>query len=149
MGRVFTMTVAEFNTKLSGIDILKESQDAIEAVKEIIADLNIEQFKQGKRADGTFMPDYSPVSVSVYGKPEGPIRLYETGSFYSGITVKVEGKVIVLDSTDEKTPMLEKRYIKGSFSNEGGELFGLTDESKEELIPDLLPVLIDKIKSKL
>src|SRR5690242_18820939 len=63
-------------------------------------DLNTDQLFQGKQADGGFLPDYSERSVTVFGKPPGPMRLFETGAFYRGFFVKVEKDKAVFGSTD-------------------------------------------------
>lgn len=87
--------------------------------------LNIEQLQKGQRADGSYLPNYSPVSVLVYGKPAGHIKLYDQGDFYAGITVTIDDEGIELIGRDIKTEMLVTRYGEG--------ILGLTEESLEIL----------------
>lgn len=54
-------------------------------VKQSIADIQREQLRAGERPDGTNFPDYSDVSVNVYGKPAGAIQWYDDGEFYDSI----------------------------------------------------------------
>ena len=54
----------------------------------IIEELIItEQLSKGKRGDGTTLPNYSKRSFEVFGKPEGAIKLFDTGEFYKSIGV--------------------------------------------------------------
>lgn len=105
-------------------------QLSFEAIKPLVEDANILQLQQGLRGDGTNLPNYSPVSVYVYGKPAGPIRLYDQGDFYRGITMRAEFDGIVLEGRDIKTQMLELRY--------GEEILDLTEESIEQIQNDYL-----------
>jgi hypothetical protein len=102
-------------------DVMTDAQDPM-------ADLNAEQINTGQRADGSMMPDYSPVSVDFFGKPAGPIRLRETGKFQAGMYARLQGSSIVFNSTDEKADMLSKQY--------GNQVFGLNDKFKLEAVRD-------------
>ena len=88
-------------------------------------ELNRQQLFQGDRADGSEMPPYSFVSVNFFNKPNGPIRLYDTGDFYRGfIFASKTGKAqfpLFITSTDSKTNELQSRY--------GSQIFGLTSEN--------------------
>lgn len=99
-------------------EIIKEFSPEIE-------DLNAEQLKKGERSDNASLPDYSPTSVSVYGKPPGPIRLYDQGDFWDGIRTKIEEDGFTLVGTDTKTPKLKRDY--------GEEIIGLQKSSIEYL----------------
>ena len=92
---------------------------------EIIEDMIALQLDDGKRGDGESLPDYSPVSVQVYGKPEGAIKLYDQGDFYRGIRLTVGTSAAEIAGTDSKTAELELMY--------GEEITQLSDENKEEL----------------
>ena len=99
------------------------------------------QLQQGVRSDDSVMPEYSFRSVFQYGKPPGPIRLYDTGAFYSGILFDVRKDIFILDSADDKTMMLKKRY--------GPDILGLGTEAKNKYILTLRPVFLNEIKSYL
>lgn len=104
-----------------------------------IEDKNAEQLDKGERADGQVMPDYSPTSVTVYGKPPGPIRLYDEGDFWEGIKTKIMNDGFTLISTDSKTAKLFREF--------GKETVGLQKESIEELEDDFIRAEIeDKYK---
>ena len=84
-------------------------------------DLNNQQLFQGERADGSSLPDYSWVSVNFFNKPEGPIRLFDTGDFYKGFIFANTTFPLSITSTDSKTDDLRSRY--------GAEIFGLNNEN--------------------
>lgn len=103
-----------------------------------VEDFNIFQLQKGERADGSTLPNYSPRSVQVYGKPAGPIKLYDEGDFYRGITLKVVPGGIELVGLDVKTAMLQLRY--------GDDIIGLSEESIDRLMKEYVkPLLEEKI----
>lgn len=110
--------------------ILEGIQKAFVDNDSIVEDLNIEQLDNGKRSDGVILPDYSPVSVEVYGKPEGPIKLKDTGAFRRGISVKIDDSRAELVGKDSKTQMLKDDY--------GDEIIGLSEESTSEFQNDYI-----------
>lgn len=90
-----------------------------------IEDKIIFQLRQGLKGDGSHLPNYSPISVAKFGKPFGPIKLYETGDFYQGLQAKAFGNVLEIDDTDWKDAKLTTIY--------GSEIKALTDQSVQEL----------------
>ena len=135
------VTVAALLAKYERLNVEEQAVKAVTETTPTIEDLNRERMLSGVRADGSIMPDYSPISVSVYGYPPGPIRLKATGDFQRAIKAKVEGANIITDSSDEKSIMLQKRY--------GNEIFGLDKEAKKEYIAILQPVFVGNIKKAL
>lgn len=120
--------------KLASVTIEQEEKFILRVIKEhedVITNMNTDQLFQGIRSDGSEMPAYSKASVEVYGKPDGPIRLFDTGDFYRGFIVHAEKFPVLIDSTDSKTTMLVEgnKYKKGY----GVQIFGLTKENKEDL----------------
>lgn len=108
----------------------------------LLEDMNISQLQRGQRADGITLPDYSERSVREFGKPPGPIRLYDTGAFYRAMNVQVIGKVIDFGNTDRKALKLVERY--------GEPILGLSAENQDYFSREILrPELIKKIKERL
>lgn len=126
-------TIGEVYRKVKQLNIAEVSSKAIDNTKEIIADLNAQQLFKGLRSDGSEMPLYSERSVVEFGKPEGPIRLYDTGAFYRGITVAVQSGKITITSTDSKTEKLFKKY-----ATKRKNIFGLNPQFKREYINEVL-----------
>lgn len=98
------------------------------------------QLSQGLRGDGVELPDYSRVSVSVYGKPPGPMKLYETGEFYQGVEARADSDGVEIIGTDDKTGMLELRY--------GSEIIKLSEENKERILHEVIRIrMLQNIRS--
>lgn len=95
-----------------------------------ISDKIVEQLKRGERGDGSTLPNYSPRSVAVFGKPFGPIKLYETGDYYSGMKADVSEREVTINNTDYKEDMLVGRF--------GPAIQALQQRSKDELKRDVL-----------
>lgn len=140
--------------------LLSQIEDRLDAMKElnkgssevvinilmdydyIVLDLNTEeQLRHGKYSDGTSLPDYSFVSVNVYGKPAGAIKLYDEGDFYDGFNLKKQGKdTAVISSSDSKAQKLEMRF--------GDKIYGLTPENFIEVRDFyVLEEMIDRLKA--
>lgn len=112
-------------------EIFREIASAVE-------DEVIRQLQAGQRGDGTYLPDYSPVSVEVFGKHPGPMTLEDTGAFYRGIMLEVVEAGIRIYGKDIKTDMLELHY--------GEEILDLSEESLENLRRDyVIELLQEKI----
>ena len=132
--------IATIKNKLQNLpsELPRLLQETFEELASTVEDFNIFQLQEGQRADGTFLPDYSPRSVNVFGKPPGPIRLFDEGDFYRGITLKVTSEGIELEGLDIKTEMLQFRY--------GANVIGLSEESIDTLGREyVLPLLREKI----
>ena len=102
-------TLSQLLARIQQIDIAKEVEDAFNDNAWFAEDRNREQLMMGVGGE-RLMPDYSEKSVTKYGKPAGPIKLYETGAFYKGITYKAEDGIVKAFSTDEKNDFLEDMY---------------------------------------
>jgi hypothetical protein len=123
-------------------DIIDITVEVLNENASLIEDMNIAQLQRGERADGQILPNYSPVSVLVYGKPPGPIKLFDTGAFYRGIIARANPKGLEMDNTDSKIGKLANRY--------GDEIIGL-QEQNIELVQEfiLIPELIKKTEQRL
>ena len=113
--------VLELIENLNNLDIEKVVKQSISITAPTIAQLNREQLKSGKRADNSNMPNYSKSSVNLFGKPAGPIMLYETGAFHDSITVQVKGDEVLTTAKDLYN--LSDKYTD--------EIYGLADPQQE------------------
>jgi hypothetical protein len=135
--------VRELALRLKNLNFRQLVVETLIENEEHIVDLNTQQLFQGERADGTVLPDYSWVSVNFYNKPEGPIRLYDTGDFYGGFKLgsksgKAEFPLYII-STDKKSNELQTKY--------GNEIFGLNEENMRGLVQVfILPSIGKKLR---
>lgn len=127
--------------KLDAINVSLSAQVAIENTAGAATEQQRLQLNQGLKANDEFLPDYSFRSVFQYGKPPGPIRLYDTGDFYRGILIDVREDIFILESADPKSNMLQNRY--------GSDILGLGTEAKVNYIRILRPEFVKQIKDYL
>ena len=67
--------------------------------KELL-DLNREQLMSGRKSSGKYLPAYSNRSVEEFGKPTGPILLYDTGEFPESFTITAKGSAYDIQGDD-------------------------------------------------
>lgn len=136
---------AKFLQMVRRINIHDAAQNAIARTGSTFVDLQRDQLYQGLRSDGEpIVPPYSSSTVSrkkKKGQPFDVVTLRDTGSYYSGIAIDVDGDKIRIESSDSKDADLTKKY--------GKNLLGLGPGKRAEYIPTLLPVLIDEIKKQM
>lgn len=99
-------------------------------------------FDEGIRSDGSNLPDYSRRSVEEFGKPNGHIRLRDTGQFYQSFRVKVDkwGLFIAADDVKEDTVLTEAYGI---------DILGLTEENTNILIKMIKRKYLEGLHGKL
>ena len=102
-------TIDDILQGLNNIDILELCEDAINDDANVVEATIKEQLQRGEGGDAP-MPEYSRTSKDFYGKPDGGIRLFETGAFYRGITASAQFGFLEIFSTDSKNEMLEAIY---------------------------------------
>jgi hypothetical protein len=130
--------IADIKKRILNIpELINESiEEAFFDNREQIENMNRDQLRKGKRGDGVTLPDYSRASVVVYGKPAGPIRLFDQGDFYKGITLDVDNDEAHLLGTDEKTDELERTY--------GNSIIELSEENKKIIRDEMIKPTIFK-----
>lgn len=117
--------------------------------EDYILDLNRAQLNdEGVNAQGEEIADYAPYSPYTVarkkkkGQPYDRVTLRDTGKFQAGFTLVVTPKTFRITSTDSKTGALTEKY--------GPYIFGLTPESKDQLIQQiLLPALYEYMEKSL
>ena len=134
----------DYIARLEAVTVESQERDILEIIKSqetIITNLNTDQLFEGERSDGTILPDYSPVSVEAYGKPAGPIRLYDEGDFYRGFFIETDNFPVMFGSRDSKSEMLKNEF--------GKNIFGLTTENLIELNQSYLRTRVQAYYSRL
>ena len=123
------------------LDIEKEAYN--ESVLAQMADLNteVQLMEQGVFADGTDTPDYSPFTIEIKQAKRQPydhMTFRDTGETHSSIEYSFNNGELVANWEDEYE--LEENY---------NDFVGLTQESMDELKPEIAENIRDYILSKL
>lgn len=118
----------------------RQALQVMQAHENIAVGMNTDELWEGKLANGDTLWDYSPISVTVYGKPYGPVRMFDEGDFYRGFFMNAASFPIIFGSKDTKTLTI-MRMVDAHQQNPD-ELFGLTKTNFKELVriyslPDL------------
>jgi len=85
---------------------LKDSKVIDESMSEFLPDitaLNLQQLERGQYVSGVNLPDYSEVSVEVFGKPDGAMTLKDSGDYYESFKSILNNTEILLVSNPIKT----------------------------------------------
>jgi hypothetical protein len=136
-------TILSVLNKVKALDTGKVINDSIDETLPVIEELNRARMQEGIRSDGSVMPNYSFISVTEYGYPDGPIKLKDTGAFQAAIIAERQGEEIIQTSTDDKTNMLVEAYGEEIFGILGVKIF--RNEYKDE---SLLPAIQERISQQ-
>lgn len=147
MGRFIEMA-----NKVKSLTPKRISDELLVIIKKhetIATNLNTDQLFQGEDAKGKKLPNYSDRSVQVFGKPSGPMRLFETGSFYRGFFIRAEKFPAVFESSDLKTGHIAD--LLASKGHNPDDIYGLqkdniTDFARSYVLEDLQKFLRDFIR---
>ena len=108
-------------------ELIKEAREDIsEAANEQnkeLANLNLKQLNEGKKATGESMPEY--VDGSKSPSAPGKIRLRDKSNFQKGFYTFATPSEITFDSSDKKADILNSR-------RDYTPVFGLDDQRREE-----------------
>jgi hypothetical protein len=135
--------INEMMERIQRLDVPTLCEDAFNLNSEIAEDLNREQLMRGEGAKGD-MPEYSFNSKALFDKPDGGIRLFETGDFHRGITFESVSGMIYSYSKDEKNDMLENDPKYAS-----AQPLGLNERSIGELNKVVQPTLVELVEQKI
>lgn len=130
-------TISEAYENVKRLQLRKQVPIILEQSKEEIIALNQRQlYNNSEDSEGTPLRLYSSAGYSFekekrnpnpgYGRPD----LFLHGDFYRGFKVTITPEFYIINSTDSKTKKLIAKY--------GEDIFGLTKESKTELVEERL-----------
>lgn len=143
------MDVGTYTENLKGINIQQLSVEVLKTFEVFLSDLNSQQMRLGLNSQGKPIGYYMSQEYAAWKQrrgslaPSGVVDLFLTGAFQGGLFAQVKTDTILFDSKDGKTKMLDEKYSKN------GNIFGLSDSAKGELITPLLTEIIDRINLKL
>lgn len=126
--------------------IEKEVLVIVKDNEQVATNMNTDQLFSGQDSKGKNLPSYSRRSVEVFGKQDGPMKLFETGDFYRGFFVKADKYPIVFESSDRKTGNIAD--LLESKGHEPDDIYGLnktnlTDFSRSYVLEDFRKFIRD------
>ena len=119
-------------------------------LKSLVISLNLDQLRIGMGSNEEELPDYSPTSINVYGKPSGRWRLYDTGRTYDSFKVVqvTQEYILELAELDIHGEDLQEKV----FAKSNAEIMGLGGESlsilQNEAIPIMQEIILNELLSK-
>jgi hypothetical protein len=125
--------------------------NAVKEQESDVLDLQKDQLNAGLLDKGDAIePPYAPFTVQKKkkkGQDADRVTLRDTGSFYNKQYVKFHRESFEITSRDRKTQKLKRKYDgRGRL---GGDVFGLTDESKMLLGRAILPLIQHEVRDRL
>lgn len=127
---------------LNEVDIWLLSVD--EEVKDLVHVLQVQQLDRGERPDATDFPNYSDVSINVFGKPDSPIKWKDSGYFYNHIKALVDANGIEITNEGTIDEVTGQRIDLELKFNE--EIIGLQQGSLSELIKVIKEKYLQKLR---
>jgi hypothetical protein len=128
-------------------------------VKDYVTKLIKEQLGRGEDGKGESLPDYSTVSIDLYGKPTqnnpfydpsggDSIRLFSDGTFYNSVTVASikKGVALLIAKSQFKGDQGESVDLQAKYGN---DLITLNDESINKLCQFVLPFTIKDVRESI
>ena len=99
-------------------------------------------YRRGQDSEGfELFPSYTPFTVQLKqasGQPTDRVTLFDTGAFYESFYIDWRDTWFEIYAKDSKTPKLAGKY--------GPEIFGLDDNSTQDLIDNLKDPLLERAK---
>jgi hypothetical protein len=105
-------------------------------------------YEQGVTEDNVKIGTYSPFTKEIkeaQGVLSTHITLRDTGAFYESMKIFVNPDNIVIDAEGDKVDFTGQTTNLFEKYNDSGNLLGLTDESWNQMIDKLTPLIISQI----
>ena len=140
-------TVDDMLERVRSVNVLQESQDAIENTREDMILIQQEQMRKGLNADGIPIGFYKRQKYAEMKNAMNPlpglgiVDLELHGDFKRELFAEVRGEEFIIDSADSKTKFLVDKYTD--------KAIGLNDDSLDQYAEVVEPVFQEQIKEKL
>jgi hypothetical protein len=128
--------------KLDSDKILKEIFDREDVKEEVQALQEAQMYVDGVDSKDKSLGNYSDVSVKVFGKPAGHIRVYDTGEFYDSIKIKSEKDQVVISANTIKTAWDGAVDLLDRWP----ALLGLNEKSLSKIRDYIKPLFIEEVR---
>ncbi len=129
--------------KLDRSKILQEIFNREDVKEEVKALQEAQMFVDGVDSKGKSLGNYSDVSVKVFGKAPGHIRVYETGEFYDSIVEKSEKDEIIIHANTIKTAWDGAVDLLDRWP----DLLGLNEKSLSKIRDFIKPLFIEAVRA--
>lgn len=134
----------KFASAIENIDVERTYLQAVRETQELALDLNkVQMYELGIDSQGKPLGQYKESTKSrkrKKGQPTDHITLRDTGKFQDRMFLDTKQIPILIDSRDEKVPIIEKRWPKA---------LGLTAPHTEQYKEEVMKVFRGKIKKKI
>ena len=139
------MSLLEFQKRVQSLNVNELIKEVLndKRLLNFIEESNVSNLKKGERSDGSSLPNYSRVSVEKYGKPDGAIKLFDTGAFYESITALVRN--LGIDFTADVIKGKGDRQVDLA-SIYGEKIIGINKEQNKEVGRLFLQIATEKIQ---
>lgn len=111
------------------LDIYGQVAVALDEDKNVLLDLQKEQFTDGKKSTGNpILPLYAKSTVKRKirkGLPTDRVTLYETGKYYQEMYALINSQGLEIGSDVEYEKYIDRRY------NQGDALYGLNEKNRQ------------------
>ena len=141
-------TIADIRKRFNALDLIEEAGAAIDQTRDQLIEKQKDQLLHGFNSKGERIGKYKSAKYARVKNQMNPLAglgnvdLKVKGDYHGGLFVDVRTDSYVVESGDEKSGDLEKKY--------GKKTLGLNKDSLEEYVPnDLQPVFIKNIRKKL
>lgn len=140
------VAVQDLLDTVNEFDLDFETEEAINDTAKEYVDKQREQLFSGENENGEkILPEYTARTVAIKkkkGQPTDRVTLKDTGAFYTDMFIDVRKDEYVIDSADEKSAALQKKY--------GEEIFGLNEQNQTSYVENNLePVFLERSKKAL
>lgn len=128
--------------KLDRSKILTEIFNRADVKEEVQALQEAQMYVDGVDSKNKTLGNYSDVSVAVYHKPPGHIRVYETGDFYDSIKVDSKKDEVVISANTIKTAWDGAVDLLDRWP----ALLGLNEKSLSKIRDFIKPLFIEAVR---
>lgn len=141
-------SILELLNRVKELNVQDVSERSMEEAAPEMTKRQREQMMKGINSKGKKIGRYRSPAYARLKNQMNPVPglgtpdLRKTGEFHKDIYTEIRGEDVILDSYNEKTEALAKKY--------GEVIFGLAKDSKSEFVnEDLRPVFMKNVREKL
>lgn len=134
------ITLQSISDKLKSIDLVGFALSVID--EEQLEEMK-DRLSEGELADGSLLPEYSPVTISIkqetggFISGSGRIGLKDTGDFQDSFTIDKKKDFAEIAPTDSKSEKLYQSFGDNITDVSGEEVDNMLDDTREDFIKEV------------